>query len=93
MTELRVTGFDKSVTQREVAAAIAGVGEYPEGEVKVGQIRFAPSGLGTVWVQCPPMAAKRAADAGKVRVGWVLARAEVLAPRLLQLSLSRDWIY
>lgn len=79
--ELRVSGLEDSVTSKEVAEAIAEAGGCKDIEVKVGGIRKAPSGLGAVWVQCPAAAAKKLAAVGRVMVGWVSARIEVLTPR------------
>jgi len=77
--ELCVTGLDESVAKEEVAAAIAAAGGC--GDVRVGDIRRGPSGLGTAWMQCPTAAAKKVVATGRVTVGWVSARVEVLAPR------------
>ncbi|CAK9815590.1 hypothetical protein ANTPLA_LOCUS8712 [Anthophora plagiata] len=82
--ELRVTGLDDSVTPKEVADAIAAAGACPPEEVRTGQIRSAPSGLGTLWVSCPLLAANTVAKGGRIRVGWTSARVEVLAARPLQ---------
>ncbi|CAK9820202.1 hypothetical protein ANTQUA_LOCUS10541 [Anthophora quadrimaculata] len=82
--ELRVTGLDDSVTPAEVADAIAAAGACRPEEVRTGQIRSSSSGLGTLWVSCPLLAANTVAKAGRIRVGWASARVEVLAARPLQ---------
>ncbi|CAK9834518.1 hypothetical protein ANTRET_LOCUS11035 [Anthophora retusa] len=82
--ELRVTGLDDSVTPKEVADAIAAAGACKPEDVRTGQIRSAPSGLGTLWVSCPLLAANTVAKAGRIRVGWSSARVAVLAARPLQ---------
>jgi len=79
--ELRVTGLDDSITKEEIAAAIAAAGSCSAPDVRVGDIRRGPSGLGTVWLQCPTAAAKKVAAAGRLTVGWVSARVEALTPR------------
>lgn len=48
------------------------------GRYKVGPIKVAPNGLGAAWVRCIVAAAKRAVDAGRIRVGWVSARVDLL---------------
>jgi hypothetical protein len=40
--------------------------------------------LGTAWVQCPVEAALAISRIGKIQIGWVKARAEVLQDRPLQ---------
>jgi hypothetical protein len=42
------------------------------------------SGLGCVWAQCLSAAAKKAAEAGRLIVGWVSAKVEALQPRSLR---------
>lgn len=75
---LRVTGLDDSVTRAEVIGALAREGGCAEGDVKAGEIRRSPPD----WALFG--ATKKAADKGRILVGWVAARVEILAPRLLQ---------
>lgn len=82
--DLRVTGLDDSVGKEDLAVVIAKVRECSPAEVKVGNIKRDPSGLGAAWTQCLASAAKKTAAAGRVIVGWVSARMEALAPRPLQ---------
>ncbi|CAK9809276.1 hypothetical protein ANTQUA_LOCUS5968 [Anthophora quadrimaculata] len=82
--ELRVTGLDDSVAPTEVTDAIAAAGSCRPEEVRTWQIRSSSSGLGTLWVSCPLLAANTVAKAGRIRVGWASARVEVLAARPLQ---------
>lgn len=82
--EIRITGLIDSATPGTVAAVVARVAGCLEGEVGMGEIHRSPSGLGSAWVQYPIAAAKKVADEGKLQVGWVQARVEALAPRLLQ---------
>ncbi|XP_059056093.1 uncharacterized protein LOC131849971 [Achroia grisella] len=37
--------------------------------------------MGTVWVRCPVAAAKALIEAGRVKVGWTMARVQSLDPR------------
>lgn len=81
--DLRIAGLDESVTKPELIVAIASSGGCSQEECRIGEIRRAPSGLGTVWVNCPATAAKKLAETGRMKVGWVMARVEALLPRPL----------
>lgn len=52
--------------------------------IRVGPIRVARNGLGTVWVRCPLQAALRVQADGRLRVGWSSARVTLLDRRPLQ---------
>lgn len=79
--DIRVMGLDESVTKEELAMAIADIGNCsPEG-CKIGEIMRNSRGLGTVWVSCPAALAKRVVDSSRIKVGWVYARTEAMAPR------------
>lgn len=84
LAELRVGGFDESVNGEELATAMASAGGCAAADVRVGSIRRGPTGLGSVWIKCPATAAKKVMDTGRIMVGWVAARVEVLSPRPLQ---------
>ena len=80
--EIRMGGLDGSIRPEEIKAAVAATGGCPEAEVKLGDIRRrSPRGLGTVWAQCPALAAKKTVDRGKITIGWVAANVEVLKAR------------
>ncbi|KMQ92618.1 reverse transcriptase [Lasius niger] len=83
LAELRVRGIDISVTPDNVASAIALAGGCDSGCVRLGRIKETASGLGTVWVRCPALAAKRVVNSGRVRLGWGYASVELLPPRPL----------
>lgn len=82
--EIRLHGLDDSVTEDEARTALAAVGGCPAEDVKVGKIRLSSAGLGSIWAQLPLAAVRKLAAGGKVRVGWVAARVEVLAARPIQ---------
>ncbi|KOC58651.1 hypothetical protein WH47_05396, partial [Habropoda laboriosa] len=82
--ELRVSGLDESVKAEEVALAIATFGGCSVEGVRTGTIRSSPNGLGTLWVRCPLMVARKLATTGRIRVGWISARVEALRARPLQ---------
>lgn len=84
MAELRVRDLVVSTTRGNVAAAIAAAGGCPLGVVKTGHIRSSPMGLGTAWVKCPLVAARKVAAAKKITIGWTTARVGALADRPLQ---------
>lgn len=84
MGEARIMDLDESITSQEIACAITESCGCAVDEVKIGKIRRTPSSLGTVWVQCPLVAIRKLATMKRIRVGWVSAKVEVLAPRPLQ---------
>ena len=83
-TELRISGLDGSIRTEEVIAAVAATGDCSENDIRIGEIKKrSPRGLGAVWIQCPTAAAKKLADKGRISIGWVAARVEVLRARPL----------
>lgn len=89
--ELRIFGFDESVTTEEVSDAVAVYGSCTTKEVKVGQIRSMFNGLRMVWIRCPLAAARDVAREGRIRIGWTEARVEMLAKRPLQCFRCWSW--
>lgn len=82
--ELRICDLDDSVGQEDIAWAIADIGECNPLNVRVGEIKVAPNGLGAVWTRCPLSAANRVIQAGRITIGWSRARAVMLDARPLQ---------
>ncbi|XP_020296787.1 uncharacterized protein LOC109861516 [Pseudomyrmex gracilis] len=72
--DLRVSGFDDSVSPEEVKAALASAGNCREAEIRMGEARTLPSGMRGVWVQCPVAAAKKIYNSytGKGAKLWLL---------------------
>ncbi|XP_039310759.1 uncharacterized protein LOC120358938 [Solenopsis invicta] len=66
--ELRLTGLDDSVTPSEVAEVLGAIGACSPHDIKVGEIRMAPNGLGTCWVRCPAKAGKAVLAAPRIRL-------------------------
>jgi hypothetical protein len=62
--DLRLHGINEATTANEVAEAVAKTGVCATTEVKVGQLRLAPSGMYSVWVQCPPIRWRRPIESG-----------------------------
>lgn len=81
---MRITGLDESITKEEVRSKIVEIGECHVEEVKVGEIRWRFNGLGNIWAQCPLSSANKIMSTGKIKIGWTVARAEILTPRPLQ---------
>ncbi|XP_046740518.1 uncharacterized protein LOC124407951 [Diprion similis] len=79
--ELRVQGLDGSMSSGELAGILAEQGGCKPDEIRVGVPRGTPNGLFSVWVQCPLRAATIIASKGKIRIGWVTARAVLLDAR------------
>ncbi|XP_026323164.1 uncharacterized protein LOC113232609 [Hyposmocoma kahamanoa] len=78
--DLRVTGFDESVTPEKIRAVVAARGQCPQSAVSVGAVRLAPNGRGSALVRCPVTAAQRVAAAGRILVGWSSAGVHVMEP-------------
>lgn len=79
--EMRISGLDDSVVSPEVVEAVAREGGCAVEDIKAGEVALGPSGLGTVWLRCPVAAAKKVAQAGRLRVGWVSAQVNLLDTR------------
>ncbi|XP_020298497.1 uncharacterized protein LOC109862772, partial [Pseudomyrmex gracilis] len=65
--DLRVSGFDDSVSPEELKSALALAGGCREAEIRLGKARTLPSGLRGIWVQCPVAVAKKLATARTVK--------------------------
>ncbi|XP_026330079.1 uncharacterized protein LOC113237708 [Hyposmocoma kahamanoa] len=78
--DLRVTGFDESVTPEKIQAVVAAKGQCPQSAVSVGAVRLAPNGRGSAIVRCPVTADQRVAAAGRMLVGWSSAVVHVMEP-------------
>lgn len=83
MVDVRLSGLDDSVTREEVAAAAATKGGCAAEAVRVGEIRQSNTGMGTVVIKVPITAAKLLVR-GRLLVGWVSARVDLLERRALR---------
>ncbi|XP_046428388.1 uncharacterized protein LOC124183671 [Neodiprion fabricii] len=79
--ELRVQGLDDSVTTEELARTLAKQGGCGSQEIREGPPRRTASGLFSAWVQCPLRAATTVAAKGRIKIGWTIARVELLEAR------------
>jgi len=84
MAEIMITGLDESVTKEEVVDIIVEHGECLVEEIKAGDIKRMYNGLGMIWARCPLRAANVMAKEEKVRIGWTIAKVELLPRRPLQ---------
>jgi len=83
--ELRISGLEPTVTTEEVARAVSDFAPGCDAEdIRVGTIREARSRGGSVWVQAPAIAGVPAAEAGKIKIGWVGATVVLLKGRPLR---------
>lgn len=88
--ELRIFGFDNSVLMENIRGEISKKGICLEKDIEVGPIRGMTNGLCTVWARCPLAAAIQIASEGKIRIGWTIARVELLkANSMLQMLAIR----
>lgn len=83
--EVRLVGFDESVSPEELARALAGSAACEVGKIRMGIPRSGPRGIGAIWVRLPFAAASAVVRVGLVRVGWSSVRVEFLGGRPLQL--------
>ncbi|KAL0803310.1 hypothetical protein ABMA28_017220 [Loxostege sticticalis] len=81
--DIRLSGLDDSVTKEEVAEAVSKSGGCTVDHVKVGVIRQSWSGSGTVVVKVPVTAAQKLSK-GRLLVGWVSCRVQVLETKPLR---------
>lgn len=82
--ELRLSGLDDSTTTQEVKTVLADIGKCDPQDIRTGNIRFTPRGLGTLWVQYPLPAALQIEAQERIRLGWTYIRATLLKQRPLQ---------
>jgi len=79
--ELRVVGFDESVSAEEIKETIAADCECDFDEISVNDIMPMRNGLYMTWIRCPLAAAAKIANNGRIKIGWSLVRAELLEAR------------
>lgn len=84
MGEVRIFDLDDAMTPKEVAIAVAQMGNCSVEDVKVGEIRRTPTSLGTVWVKCPLATVKKLTVRARLLIGWSSARIEALENRPLR---------
>lgn len=82
--DIRIIGLDDSITSSEIEEIIVKQGNCKASDIKVGQIRPMNNGLFMVWAQCPLASAIQVSASGKIRIGWTVARKELLKARPTQ---------
>ncbi|EFN68884.1 hypothetical protein EAG_11695, partial [Camponotus floridanus] len=82
--ELKISGLDDSVTSTEIEFEVAEAGGCSAGDVRSSEIRWMRNGLGTAWIRCPLEAANKINEKGKLKIGWTIAKVELLKKRPLQ---------
>jgi len=82
--EYKVIGFDESISAEEIIWVTAQEGDCLPEDVKVNSIRVTKSGLRIAWIKCPIEAAIKISAKSKVKVGWTIAKTELLQARPLQ---------
>jgi hypothetical protein len=82
--EIRIIGLDDSVDNAEIQRVVAEKGGCKTEEVRAGQVRTMSNGMGLAWVQCPLAAAVCVGSLKKLKIGWTIAKVELLRARPLQ---------
>ncbi|EFN62904.1 hypothetical protein EAG_11691, partial [Camponotus floridanus] len=82
--EIRIVGFDESVTVSDISLAMSKAGDCKASEVSVTPILPMRNGLCMTWVKCPIVSAIKASKIGKVPLGWTMARLELQKPRQIR---------
>ncbi|XP_041980948.1 actin cytoskeleton-regulatory complex protein PAN1-like [Aricia agestis] len=73
--EMRIAGLDDSTTTADVLEAVAREGGCPTISIRSGPIKKGRWGDGSLWLSVPVAAAKKLLSLGRLRVGWVSAKA------------------
>ncbi|CAF4890593.1 unnamed protein product [Pieris macdunnoughi] len=81
---LLIRDLDDSVTERDVAVAVAAMGGCPVDAIKPGKImRRGGRGIGEMFLLCPVAAAEKVRN-GKLLIGWSSCRIEIREDRPLR---------
>lgn len=89
--EIRIIGLDDSVDNVEIQKVVAEKGNCKIEDVRVSQIRTMSNGMGLAWVRCPLATAIRIGNLKKLKIGWTIAKIELLGSRPVQCF--RCWEY
>ncbi|XP_033360028.1 uncharacterized protein LOC117239809 [Bombus vosnesenskii] len=76
--------IDVSATKEEIRNPLTKESGCKPEDVRLGEIRPARNGLGSVWIRGPAGAVRKLAQAGKVAIGCSTARVEAIARKPLQ---------
>jgi len=81
---LRITGFEGSITPEDLSAALASAGSCRAADIMVKAMGRTRGGLMSTSVRVPIGAALKLAKAGRVLLGWASARVVLLKSRPLR---------
>lgn len=84
--ELRVSGFDDSITSSDIIRTLSKHGECHSDDLKCSDIRIF-RGMGSIWIKCPIAAAAKIMEkdkSDKLTIGWCAVRVELLRNRPMQ---------
>ncbi|XP_029166176.1 uncharacterized protein LOC114936978 [Nylanderia fulva] len=85
MEEIRVRGILAYMRTDEILSSLAVSGRCRVADLKAGEIRVFPkSKVGTLWVRCPTVAARRLGVQGSIVMGWARLTVTPLARRPIQ---------
>ncbi|XP_033367134.1 uncharacterized protein LOC117243600 [Bombus vosnesenskii] len=84
VAEARVSLIDIAATKAEIQNTLARESGCKPEDIRLGEIRPARNGLGAVWIRGPASAVRKLAQAGKVAIGWSMAKVEAIVRRPLQ---------
>ncbi|XP_043604759.1 uncharacterized protein LOC122577493 [Bombus pyrosoma] len=82
--EARVIWIDISATKEDVRNTLAKEGGCRAEDIRLGETRLARNGLGSVWMRGPVGAVRKLAQAGRIAIGWSMAKVEAIERRPLQ---------
>lgn len=77
-SELRIVGFDESVRKEEIRELLTEYGGCEYEEISIGNIRPMRNGMHMTWAQCPLAIAIKLTNQGKIKLGWTVAKIELL---------------
>jgi len=82
MADIRVSGFDESVTKDELVAALSEMGGCSSCDIS--PFRPMCNGLGLTWIRCPLVSAIKLVKKSRLNIGWSVARIEMMRSRPVQ---------
>ncbi|KYN22346.1 Gag-Pol polyprotein [Trachymyrmex cornetzi] len=82
--DIRIRDLEESTTKEDILLTLTLLGNCTEEVFKMGEITKAFNGLGTLWLRCPLATAKSITKTKKIRIGWTMARVELLPERTTQ---------
>jgi len=80
MADVRVSGFDESVTKDELIAVLTEIG----GSSDIRVSPFRPIRNGLTWIRCPLVSAIKLVRKSKLNIGWFVACVEMMRSRPVQ---------